>query len=497
MFEAIELGQTLGKQEFKDQEEEFRTKLLMLQRELQEANVATLIIVSGVEGSGKGEVVDNLNKWFDSRGMETHAFWDETDEEKERPDYWRYWMRLPPRGNIGIMFGGWYWEPIHAHTDKELDDASLDEHARRIKEFERMLRADGLLIVKLWFHLSYDEHKKRLKQRSRSPHPTNYKEDEKEVQKRYQDFLLASERVIRHTDIPEAPWYLIEADDGNFRDASVAKVLLQQISHRLTDHRRGGDRRVQTDTPVVTLDGNPVTILDKVDTEATIDKDEYKKQLKFYQEKLAELSWQAYHNKHSTVIVFEGWDAAGKGGALRRVTSAIDARLYRGISVAAPTDEEIAHHYLWRFWRQIPRAGYMTIYDRSWYGRVLVERVEDFASPQEWRRAYQEINSFEEQLANNGVIVVKFWLHISAEEQLQRFEERQNIPWKQHKLTEEDWRNRDKWGDYTQAVNEMIVRTSTSKAPWHIVAGNDKRFARIDVLKHVCERLQSTLKPEE
>jgi polyphosphate kinase 2 (PPK2 family) len=212
-----------------------------------------------------------------------------------------------------------------------------------------------------------------------------------------------------------------------------------------------------------------------------------------YQSQLNNLAWQAREARLFTVAVFEGWDAAGKGGAIRRVTQAVDARLYQAITVGAPTDEERAHHYLWRFWRHLPRAGFMTIYDRSWYGRVLVERVEGFARPDEWRRSYLEINDFEEQLVDHGVVLMKFWLHISKEEQLRRFREREQVAWKQHKITPEDWRNRERWDDYRLAVDEMVARTSTEYAPWDLVAANDKRFARIEVLRAFCTCLERAL----
>ena len=193
------------------------------------------------------------------------------------------------------------------------------------------------------------------------------------------------------------------------------------------------------------------------------------------------------------ILALEGWDAAGKGGAIRRVTHALDARMYRVIPIAAPTDEERAHHYLWRFWRHLPRLGRITIYDRTWYGRVLVERAEGFASEAEWMRAYKEINEFEEQLTEHGIVLVKYWLHISADEQLERFKERETAPWKQYKITPEDYRNREKMNLYEQAASDMIARTSTEFSPWTLVEANDKRYARIKVLRTLCDRLDAAL----
>jgi len=491
MFEAIELGQSLSKKEFKQAELQFRAELLQLQQQLVEKSIPVLILVAGVEGAGKGDVVDNLNKWFDSRGMMTHAFWDETDEQKERPEYWRYWMSLPSRGSISIMFGGWYWDPIYQHSMDRLDDAGLDEAAQRIKDLEDTLNQDGVLIIKLWFHLAKKTFRSRLKKDSEAAKHIKTDADDHHGGLEYAPFLAAAERMIRRTDTSAATWHLIESEDRWFRDMSVVEVIRHSFKQRLEEHRVA-DRRV-ADTNLMP-ETSPATVLDTLDMSLALTKSDYKEQLQHYQAKLSQLVWQAYDAKHSTVIVFEGWDAAGKGGAIRRLTDTIDARLYRSISVAAPTDEELAHHYLWRFWRQVPRAGYMTLYDRSWYGRVLVERVEDFAQPHEWMRAYQEINDFEEQLVDSGIVLLKFWLHISPEEQLRRFEERQQIPWKQHKLTDDDWRNRDKWDGYAQAVNEMVLRTSTGKAPWSLIPANDKLHARVEVLKTVCQRLEEVLK---
>ncbi len=226
---------------------------------------------------------------------------------------------------------------------------------------------------------------------------------------------------------------------------------------------------------------------------SSVDDKAYRRAMEQYSDQLYDLAWKARAQGVNTVAVFEGWDAAGKGGAIRRVTQAMDARLYRVISVAAPSDEEKAHHYLWRFWRHVPRQGFHTIYDRSWYGRVLVERIEGFATDFAWQRAYNEINSFEEQLVDHGTVVLKFWVHIDPEEQLRRFREREQTPWKQHKITAEDWRNRERWADYERAVTDMVVRTSTEIAPWTLVPGNDKRVARVEILKTYCERLAAAL----
>ncbi|UCE90665.1 MAG: polyphosphate:AMP phosphotransferase [Pseudomonadota bacterium] len=487
------MGRTLTKDEFKAKESDLRAQLLAVQRALAEATVPVVLVVYGVSGAGKEQVVDRLNKWFDTRGVETHAFWDETDEDLARPRYWRYWRALPPRGAIAIVFGGWYMEPVEQHALGELSDAQLDDEMNRAAGLEHTLSQDGALIIKLWFHLTGETQSKRLKKRRDDATHAESAARERKLAKRRDEFLAAAERAIRLTDTGKCPWYLIESDNKYYRDLAVGETLVRAMQQRLQEHR-GVDRRAQIHSPVPETAETPsITILDHVDLSEHLDNDDYRDQLKMLQTRLRKQAWAAYEKKHSTVVVLEGWDAAGKGGAIRRLAAGIDARLYRSISVAAPTDEELAHHYLWRFWRRVPRAGYVTIYDRSWYGRVLVERVEGFASPHEWMRAYQEINDFEEQLTQHGIVLSKFWLQIDQGEQLQRFEERGRVPWKQHKITDEDWRNREKWDQYKQAVNDMVEHTSTGGAPWTLVAANDKKHARIQVLKTVCERLAQVL----
>lgn len=489
MFEAVELGQSLTKEEYKAHEKQLRTELLDAQRELKKAGVALLVIINGVEAAGKGDVVNCLNKWFDSRNLATHAFWDETDEELSRPYNWRYWKVMPGRGDIAIMFGGWYQKPLFRYAASEQTEADFDERTRKINDLEKMLHEDGMLIVKLWLHLSEDEHNKRVKNRT----VIEQKPRQKNQDLSYSDFIKTAERMIRHSDNGEYPWQLIESDNPRFRDISAGSAILARIKQALTS-TRSVDKRTGIHELVEPVKEGQLTILDHVDLSVVLGKKIAQQEIEKYQQKLIELSWQAYAEKRSIVIVFEGWDAAGKGGAIRRLSEAIDARLCNVISIAAPTDEEKDHHYLWRFWRHIPRDGYMTIYDRSWYGRVLVERVEGFAEKYEWMRSYREINDFEEQLNDHGAIVIKFWMHISFDEQLKRFKEREVTEWKKHKITEEDWRNREKWHDYWQAVNDMVEHTSTSYAPWYLVPSNDKPSARVEVIKRVCERIEQALK---
>jgi polyphosphate:AMP phosphotransferase len=494
MFEAAKLGRKVSKEFFKEQVPSLRTALLDAQARLKATRTSVVVLVAGVEGAGKGEVVNRLNDWLDTRGLQVHAFWDHSDEETARPRYWRFWRALPSRGEIAILFGGWYLEPIEHRFHGRCSDAEIDEELARIRQFERMLIEDGALVVKFWFHLSEGEEKKRLKELARDDR-SRWKmlPDKAKFSEQYSSFEQIAERILRHTDTGIAPWYVIEASDRRYRDLAVGQTLLRALEARLEHPEPAQATPISTAPSLPMTPEAQVTLIDRLDLDKRIDPEDYDRQYRQLRDALNERAWAAYKAGRSTVMVFEGVDAAGKGGAIRRITSGLDARLYRTITVAAPTDEERAHHYLWRFWRHVPRHGYITVYDRSWYGRVLVERVEGFASPAEWQRAYNEINGFEEQLTENGVIVLKFWLQITPEEQLARFRAREDTPYKQHKITEEDWRNRERWEDYKLAVNEMAIRTSTEYAPWHLIAGNDKRSARIEVLKTVVRRMDEAL----
>lgn len=495
MFEVAELGRTMSKEEYDAKVPKMRAELLNAHFALKGQKFPVIVIISGADGAGKGEVVHRLNEWLDPRGVETHAFWRASDEERERPPYWRFWRALPGRGRIGILFGSWYSEPIIRRVYGEIKGSQFDTALDRIAAFEKMLTDDGALLVKLWMHLPKKAQRKTLKKLDKIGRATA---TDWEHFKLYDRFRKVSERALRHTDCGAAPWHIIEATDRRYREFTVGTILRDAILRRLhEDAKKAAARKAIAKVAAPFLIGTTRdkadSILDHVDLKQKLADAQYRKALEEQQARLSRLAWAAHAKKRSMVMVFEGWDAAGKGSAIRRVTQAMDPRLYRVIGIAAPTDEERAQHYLWRFWRHLPRAGFTTIFDRSWYGRVLVERVEGFASVTDWSRAFQEINDFEEQLAEHGVVVNKFWVHISKDEQLRRFKERQKVAYKQYKITEEDWRNRKKWDDYVAAINDMVARCSTEYAPWTIVAGNDKKFARIQILTTICERLEQAL----
>jgi polyphosphate:AMP phosphotransferase len=497
MFEAAELGRRVSKQDYKSQLPELRAGLLEAQWQLRKAEVPVVLVLSGADGAGKSETVQRLHQWLDPRGLETNVFGPPSDEERERPAYWRFWRTLPARGRIGIFFGSWYTEPIVRRAYGKSRASDFEEELGRIEFFEQMLVDDGALVLKFWLHLSKKAQRKRLTTLAKSP-DTKWRVSPLEWKhyKLYDRFIKASEQTLRRTDSAHSPWFIVEASDERYRELMVGRILLEGMTRRLTGVGNGAAAPAHVPSRIPPPPPTPeasLTVLDHVDLAQSLDEDAYDRKLLKLQARLSRLTRTAAATKRSSVVVFEGWDASGKGGGIRRLTEAIDARLYRVIPVAAPTDEERAHHYLWRFWRHIPRQGLVTIYDRSWYGRVLVERVEGFAKEPEWMRAYVEINDFEQQLVESGVVLTKFWVHVSPEEQLRRFQDRQDTTYKKHKITEEDWRNREKWDAYETAVNDMVVRTSTRKAPWTLVAGNDKLFARIQVLQTVCRRLERAL----
>jgi polyphosphate:AMP phosphotransferase len=486
MFEIAELGTTVDKQRYAEEAPRLRAQLLETQRKLARADFSTVVLVGGVEGAGKPETVNLLLEWMDARGIETHSMWEVTDEEAERPPMWRFWRVLPPKGRMAILFGSWYSQPIIDRVFGRIGKAGLDQALDRIVDFERMLSAEGTLLIKLWLHLSAAQQKARLKalEKDRLQSWRVTKKDWKFV-KRSDVFRAVDEHALRRTGSGEAPWHIIEAADARHRNLTVARTLLEAIEKRLAI------------PPPPKRDKPPLPVPPAVNILRSLQQrsgaEDYEEKLLEKQAELARLTRRLREKKRSLILVFEGPDAAGKGGAIRRLTQAMDSRDYQVIAVAAPTDEERARPYLWRFWRHLPRKGRVTIYDRSWYGRVLVERIEGFCSESEWQRAYGEINAFEEQLTEAGAVIQKFWLHVTLEEQLLRFKDREETPYKQYKLTEEDWRNRAKSEAYEAAACDMIGKTSTAEAPWTLVEANSKEWARLKVVKTVVKRLKAAL----
>jgi polyphosphate:AMP phosphotransferase len=496
MFETAELGHRLSKKAYGKIVPQLRADLLAAQFDLaRDGTFPVVLLVSGVRGAGKGETVNLLNAWMDPRHIHTHAFDDPSDEEIERPPMWRYWRALPPKGRIGVLFGSWYTAPIIDRVFNRTKTMALIRSIDEINHFEKMLAEEGVLILKFWFHLGKDQQKKRL-QALEADRKTRWRITQRDWKffKKYDRFYSISESVLRQTSTGWAPWIVVEGTNPEYRAATVGKTLLEAMRKRL-DHKPGlsAPQQQNSDAPPLLTPIDRLSILDKLDLSAALPKARYRGEMARLQRELALLTRQAKFADHTVVCVFEGMDAAGKGGAIRRVTAALDARLYSTMPVAAPSDEERAQPYLWRFWRHIPRKGRFTIYDRSWYGRVLVERIEGLCSENDWMRAYSEINEFEDQLTRNGTVVAKFWLQISKEEQLRRFTQREKTSFKQFKITAEDWRNREKWDAYQAAAADMIERTGATAAPWILVEANDKYHARVKILGSLVGALEDRL----
>ncbi len=492
MFEAVELGHRIDKETYAAVLPQLRVDLINAQYELREAPIALLILLMGNDRQSCNEVINHLGEWMDGRFIHNHFFGDLSDEEKERPRFWRYWRRLPRHGMSGVFVGAWALNALAEHLRGEISDKEFFRRCQHIYRFENMLATNGVLLVKFWFHQSKQDYKKRLKEAEKDPHKAwRIDESEWQVYQQYDDFVALSEKYIRLTSSGITSWTLIESTNTRYRNLMVMQTLLKAMQARLS-HPPALNLGEQS--PMVYVTQSDRSILDTLDLNSASDWQAYRQELESYQAKLRQLTRQARQRGQSSVLVFEGWDAAGKGGVIRRLTQAMDAQDYRVVPIGVPSAEELAHHYLWRFWQQIPRNGRVVLFDRSWYGRVLVERVEGFAQPAEWQWAYSEINDFEEQLHEHGIILLKFWLHIDPDEQLRRFHEREKTPYKKYKITEEDYRNRDRWHDYEIAVTDMVSRTSTDYARWHLVPANDKRQARLIVIKTFCTALKRALK---
>jgi len=492
MFDSANLEHKVSKSAYAREEPKLRRSLLDAQYELiKDGRFPVLVLIAGVEGAGKSETANLLSEWMDARHLHTHAFPDPSDEESERPPMWRYWRALPPRGRVGIFFGAWHTHPIIDRVLGVSGPAEFGRSVDRILRHERMLCDEGVLLLKYWFHLSEKQQRSRLKELESDPDtrwrvtPLDWK-----YFKLYGKFMEVCEPFLHRTSTGEAPWIIVPGADKRYRSLAVGRHMLAAIRERLED--KPAKKLPDRNPPLLEAPDN-LNVIRALKLDQPMTRPEYDKALEKWQGRLSVLTRHPRFRKHSVVVVFEGNDAAGKGGAIRRLTRALDARLYRTLSVAAPTEEERAQPYLWRFWRHLPRRGRFLIFDRSWYGRVLVERVEGFCPESDWMRAYGEISEFEKQLVDNRVILVKFWLAVSKDEQLRRFKEREKISFKQFKITEEDWRNRKKWDKYESAICDMVERTSSTSAPWTLVEANNKLHARVKVLKTVVKALEKAL----
>ncbi len=508
MLETLDLDLKLDKDAYHAAMERLGLELSILQRAAYENGLAALLVFEGLDGAGKGDGIAHLVANMDPRGFRVHTTRAATEDEALRPLLWRFWRRLPARGAIAILDRSWYGVLIDERLSGDLDRAGWDRALEAAKDFERELVDDGTVLVKFWLHISKREQKRRVKAWARDPYQEWRTREPMTARHPYKHVIEAAEEILARTYAAAAPWVLVEGEDDRHRRVKILTEASETLRRAL--EARGVE--IPEPDPAGDLDGgaapsfaphpDPLTgpppvprdsPLASLDPARTMPPEAYGPALHHAQGRLRELEFAAYSRRRAAVVVFEGSDAGGKGGAIKRLTEKLDPRGYEVVPVAAPQGDAAAHHYLWRFWREIPKAGHLTVFDRSWYGRVLVERVEGFASEPEWRRAYQEINEFERNLSEAGIVVVKFWLQVSPDEQLRRFRAREATPRKRYKITEEDWRNRAKLPQYLEAVSDMVRFTSTPYAPWTLVEANDKHFARVKVLETAVRALEAGL----
>jgi polyphosphate kinase 2 (PPK2 family) len=512
MLDQIDLDRTIEKQAYKERLPEFQERLFAMQKALAEARVPVLFVFEGWAGTSKIGTIGTLARRLDPRGVRVYPVTPPRTSETHYPWLYRFWLKTPGRGEIAIFDRSWYRQVLGDRTQGDLGAQAWRDRCEDIGVFERQLAEDGALILKFWLHISKKEQGRRFRKLLSDPITAwQVTKEDRWQHRHYDSYRAAVQDMLLRTDAPLAPWVTLPATDRRYARLAVFETVLGALESHLgrgqampppqpgpaAQNGAAEPREPQPsegeEPPHAPAAIASPGILRRADLSLRLDEKHYDEELAPLQAKLHLLGHQVYLQKRPVVLVFEGWDAAGKGGTIRRITQQLDPRSYVVHSIAAPTSDEKAHHYLYRFWNRLPPQGEIAIFDRSWYGRVLVERVEGFARPDEWQRAFAEIAEFERQLLDFGSVLCKFWMHISPEEQLRRFEDRQQDPYKSWKLTDEDWRNREKWPQYEHAADELLLRTSTPAAPWTLVEAEDKRFGRIKVLRTVVQRLEEEL----
>lgn len=475
----------MKKSDCKERMDELEVRLGALQREARAAELPVLIVFEGRDAAGKGTMINRLALALDARGFKVHPVNAPVKEERLRPFLWRFWNWTPARGSMAIYDRSWYGRVLVGRVDRLVKKAVWRRAYDEINAFERQLLDDGAVIIKFFLEISPREQKKRFEKLIANP-ATAWKvgKDDWKHHRQFDRYTEAVKDMIEKTGTPRAPWTVVQA--GRRREAAVRifETVIGAVQEGLqADHRAAA----------AALPARTVSRISGLDLSAALERPAYERRLKRLQRTLFDLEHEIYLHRIPVVIVYEGADAAGKGGCIRRMVQSFDPRGYSVIPVGPPDATETRHHYLWRFWREFPKAGHIAVFDRSWYGRVLVERVEGFCTEAGWKRAYAEINETERQWTDFGAVVVKFWLQISAEEQFRRFKAREAHPDKQWKITAEDWRNREKQNAYRSAVDDMLFYTGTEHAPWTLVASENKLHARIRTLSVLAERMEAAI----
>ncbi|NLL37087.1 MAG: polyphosphate:AMP phosphotransferase [Fretibacterium sp.] len=503
MLDQIDLSRKLNKKEWKGAREELQERLGELQRQAKALTIPTLVILEGWDAAGKGTLLNRILQPLDPRGFRVYNVSRPSEEARMRPYLWAFWRLLPEEGRIVFMNRSWYRRLLDGRFGQDEKLRQVDEDLEETRHFESQLHQSGMVLVKFFIHITKREQRKRLKALDKKAEFSwRVQNEEWQRHKHYEELFALTEEVIRATDTGDAAWTVVNGQDERLAEVQMLSTLVKALEEAVALRQRTAeasdasavreDPRTGTSYSEPELTGS--ALLREADLRATCSEKDYKKELPELQERLREIQCTLYRERIPAVVAFEGWDAAGKGGAIKRLTENLDPRGYEVHPTSAPNDFERAHYHLWRFWRNFPKAGHIAIFDRTWYGRVLVERVEGFCSPEEWRRAYSEINEMEAQWLRYGTIIVKFWLHIDQDEQLKRFKERQDSPQKSWKITDEDWRNREKWPQYQKALEEMLLRTSTLQAPWTVVEANSKEYARLKVLRTVIQAAETAFK---
>lgn len=459
-----------------------------LQRELKETDKSMLVIVDGWESSGKGTLLKDLTRELDPKYYEVSVFESPSETEENYPYLYRFFMKSPYKGRIAFFDRSFYYNLLDDH---ELGQKELEHHIKDIHFIEKALADDDTLIVKFFLHQTREELMENILQLEKDPY-RHVRLDEKDYRQymHYNDYYDRFSEILEETNQPLTPWDVLYINDKEDTSRKALEICIERLDLFLQADTSREEPKLRK------LPSKNKLPLAKMDLTKEIADDEYDARLKELQKRAGDLMYQVYLENKAVIVVYEGTDAAGKGGNIERLTRHMDPRGYDVATVSAPTKHEIAHHYLWRFYRDFPSLGRMTIFDRSWYGRVLVERIEELIPAYRWKEAYGEINQMEHNLVHEGYLILKYLIIIDEEEQLERFEARAEDPDKQHKLTDEDWRNHEQFGAYRQAMDEMVVYTSTKEAPWKIVSGTDKKHARIEVLEDFNQRLSKYLEEE-
>ncbi|MFA6332143.1 MAG: polyphosphate:AMP phosphotransferase [Methanoregula sp.] len=492
MLEKLDLSKTADDDGYEKTLEAYSDRLGVLQRTLREQKIPAMIIIEGWNASGITMAVHEIVHALDPRGYALYAIEKPTDEERARPFLWRFWLRTPPKGRISLFARSWYSRAISEEMQKHTWEKSLKVRVSQINNFERQLSDDGTIILKFFLHITKEEQKARLEERERNPltawlvTPSIWN-----IHRHYDDSFPVIDGFIEKTHTDYAPWTLVEATDRKYAILKVYAAIIRTLEKRCETAGDGKPKK-QKDKEIVKPKKNPVRRHSRPDKIFT--REELQETLSQLQVEMLEMHYHLFKRKIPLIVVYEGWDAAGKGGNITRVTRFMNPLGYYVVPVAAPAGHENDYHYLRRFIKYFPTRGDIAIFDRSWYGRVLVERVEKFCPESDWQRAYQEINEIEEEfVSSSGGGIVKFWLEISKDEQLKRFQQRASDPVKVYKITDEDWRNREKWDQYAEAIDEMLARTSTEIAPWTIVESDDKWFARVKAIRTIIAAARALL----